>query len=132
MISTKILVIDSHPVYSQKLTEFLTNIPSTDIYLSITGNEALALLQSKNIDLIILSSVLSDKDGLDLCQDIQEKTKFKGKIIIQTGLRDSKERMTVFKKQKNVHAIVTRREKNYLPLQKILNDFMSHTGTVPA
>ena len=123
MMSQKILIIDGHPVYANKMVEFFQELTFEDIYLATTGKQGMDLVQSRNLDLIVLSAILPDKDGLEICKNINEITKGSVKIIVQTGLFAEEKDIKQFKDY-GANDVLVRKEKDLKPLQNAIEELL--------
>ena len=117
----RILIIDGHPVYAHKTIEFLRGLSFTDIQLAKTGNQGIDEIRSKNPDLVILSSMLSDMDSLEACKVIHELTNGFAKIIIQIGLAIEVKMIKQFTDY-GADVVLMRKEKDLQPLQRAIEE----------
>ena len=78
---TNILVIDDHPLVTDGIKTMLAAHAEMLVAASAkTAKEALALLEQRTFDIILLDISLPDGDGLTLCAEIR-KTNKQSKII---------------------------------------------------
>ncbi|VAW13204.1 hypothetical protein MNBD_BACTEROID05-337 [hydrothermal vent metagenome] len=119
MINCKILIIDSHPVYMDKMIGFLRGLTFKDIYSASTGGRGIELVRVENPKLIIMSASLPDMDSLEVCKVIQKQTYGSVKIIVQTGLFVPEESIEQFKKY-GANAVLPRKEKDLTLLQNTI------------
>ena len=78
---TNILVIDDHPLVTDGIKTMLAGHAEMLVAASAkTAKEALALLEQRTFDIILLDISLPDGDGLTLCAEIR-KTNKQSKII---------------------------------------------------
>jgi DNA-binding NarL/FixJ family response regulator len=117
-IPAKILIVDAHPVYSDKMEGFLRGLTYENIDMAKTGQEALAKLHSLDPDLVIMSAMLPDMDAFDLCRKIKERTP-RAKIITQIGLFSGPDDVARFN-QNGADIVLIRKEKDLNPLQAAL------------
>lgn len=68
---TKVMIIDDDPHIRELVGHFL-RIESFDIYEASDGEEALALLKSVRVDLVILDIMMPKMDGWELCRILRE------------------------------------------------------------
>ena len=115
----KILIIDGHPVYTEKIIAFLQGMNFKNIRLALTGQQGLRDARRSFPDLVILSGQLPDMDSQDVCKQIKQIGQSKVRIIIQVGLLTEKEEIDVFKEQ-GADVVLDRKEKDLVPLQKAL------------
>jgi len=118
-----ILLIDAHPVYAQKTISFLKGLTFQDIRLADTGAKGLDEVMLKRPDLVILSATLPDMESLEVCKEITAMTNFFTKIIVQIGLFMEDETIAQFKAN-GAHVILERKEKDLMPLQKAIEEFL--------
>ena len=84
-----ILIIDDHPLVGDGITMMLRDLQDINIMaICKTGNEALAYLEQKKPDIILLDINLPDTDGLELCTIIKKKNKHT-KIIGLTSTNEA-------------------------------------------
>lgn len=89
-----LLIIEDDPVQAQSIIELIGNgdVQSTAVN---TGSAALAILQSKRFDCIVLDLGLPDISGLELIEQIKQQTGlFKIPIIVYTGKELSRQEET--------------------------------------
>lgn len=70
MIDAKIMVIDDDVVESRKIVEKLSAF-SQNVYSISEPDNVIEQLQSKNIDVVLVSTQMSDYDGLRICSQIR-------------------------------------------------------------
>jgi len=119
----RILIIDEHPVYVNKTIGFLQGLTFKDIQLAKTGEQGIKDAQFKKPDLVILSSVLSDMDSLEVCKVIHELTNGSTKIIVQIGLFTEVEIINQFTEY-GADAVLMRKEKDLEPLQRTIEELL--------
>lgn len=124
IMKQKVLVIDCHPVYKDKIIGFLQDVGFEHIYLAQTGEEGLTMKESINPDLVLLSGMLPDMDSLDVCQTIHQSQKKPLKIIVQTGLFTEQERIEQFKLN-GAHEVLLRKEKDFTPLRNAVDSALT-------
>ncbi len=112
----KILIIDAHPVYADKLIAFLKGLTFKKITLIRSGIESIKKIQQEKPDLVILSAMLPDTDSQIICQKITS-LRPSTKVIVQIGLFTDENTIAQFKTN-GANAVIARKEKNLLPLQK--------------
>lgn len=118
-----ILVIDSHPVYIRKLEEFLRRFSFDEIILAPTGYEGLRKAIVHRPPVIIISAVLSDMQGEELCWQLKELAKVKTRIIVLTGLFTDEEDARKMK-CRGADAILMKKEKDLKPLEEAIQRFL--------
>ena len=87
---TRILLVDDHPVVREGLRMFLTSRPQFEVVgEAATPDEALALAQAHQPDVLLLDLDLNGASGLDLLPAILQITPAVRAIVL-TGIRDVK------------------------------------------
>jgi len=71
-LSGQILVVDDEKEIADVLEVYLTN-DGYGVHKFYTGREALACIESTDLDLAILDVMLPDMDGFQICRKIREK-----------------------------------------------------------
>ena len=115
----KTLIIDDNFHFVQWLVNTISNkIPDIKLEnIACNGEEALKIIESKNIDLILLDLQIPKINGIELLQRIQGINLLKiPKIIIISG--DIKY-ITELKQNKNVYNIILKNENEDLIIKKI-------------
>jgi two-component system, NarL family, invasion response regulator UvrY len=69
----RILLVDDHAIVRAGLRRLLAAIPGSDVLEASTGPEALALLQEKRPDLVILDLNLPSIGGLELLRRLSQR-----------------------------------------------------------
>ena len=123
MMNQRILIVDGHPVYVKKVIGFLEGLTFQNIGLAETGRKGLDEIKANVPDLVIISSVLPDMDSLEVCKEIHRMTNAATKIIVQTGLFIDASDIELFKAN-GAHAVLERKEKDLLPLQKAIEELV--------
>lgn len=90
-MSEKILVVDDEHDIADLLEVYLRNENYT-IYKYYSAKEALACIESKEIDLAILDIMLPDINGFSICQKIREKHTYP--IIMLTAKDEETDKIT--------------------------------------
>lgn len=90
-MSEKILVVDDEHDIADLLEVYLQNENYT-IYKYYSAQEALACIESKEIDLAILDIMLPDINGFSICQKIREKHTYP--IIMLTAKDEETDKIT--------------------------------------
>ena len=90
-MSEKILVVDDEHDIADLLEVYLRNENYT-IYKYYSAKEALACIESKEIDLAILDIMLPDINGFSVCQKIREKHTYP--IIMLTAKDEETDKIT--------------------------------------
>ena len=87
MISgSKILIVDDNPEIIEILADFLT-LNNCDIHKALTGQEALKILDKKDVEVVILDVKLPDINGISLLDMIKENRPTTA-VIMATGYYD--------------------------------------------
>lgn len=85
-----VLLVDDYEINLELLEVYLNQSKmSFDIYKAMTGQEALAIVQQHDIDLILLDVMLPDIDGFQICEQLKSMDAYKMiPIIMVTALHD--------------------------------------------
>ena len=83
MSKKSILVVDDDCAILASFSEILTN-HGFHVKTAVTGNEALKILKTEEVDLILLDILLPDAEGTKLLEQIQE-IKPEARTIMITG-----------------------------------------------
>lgn len=67
-----ILVCDDDFSIANSIAEYIKNKFKHEVFVSINREEALNVIHSENIDLLIIDIVLKDDNGIFLAEDIQK------------------------------------------------------------
>ena len=118
----KILIIDGHPVYIHKLAGFLEGLTFKNVALADSGKEGIKKTELIKPDVVILSGMLPDMDSNEVCRKIKEISR-NTRIIVQTGLFTEQESLRKFKED-GADAVLDRKEKDLMPLQELIEEFM--------
>ena len=124
-LTQKILIIDGHPVYINKLDGFLKGLTFSNIVLAKTGQEGIFLIENEKPALVILSGKLPDMDALEVCKTIRRSASPAIKIIVQIGLFADEGTSLSFKKS-GADIVIDRREKDMQPLQEAIEYFLTN------
>ena len=120
----RVLIIDTHPVYTKKTILFLQKLNFQDIHLAETGEKGIAEVKVKTPDLVILSGMLPDQASWTVCREIHQLTYGFTKIIVQIGLFTEQTDIEGFKLH-GANAVLERKEKDLMPLQKAIEEALS-------
>jgi diguanylate cyclase (GGDEF)-like protein len=83
-----ILVVEDNPV-TRKLVRVSLGAAAIEVAEAATGREAIALLQERNVDLILQDLALADMDGFELIQKLKDlKGSELPQVVAFTGLAD--------------------------------------------
>jgi len=90
--SQRILIVEDEPSIRDLLCEVLTDAGHA-VHQAAGGREALARLQSTDVDLVVLDLKMRDLDGLEVCQRIRQEEAASGgstrrTILVVTALTD--------------------------------------------
>ncbi|NNG03030.1 MAG: response regulator [Inquilinus sp.] len=80
-MTASVLVVDDEPNIVLSL-EFLMKQAGFDVRVAHDGETALASIEKKPPDLILLDVMMPRRDGYDVCQTIRSDPKLKGMTII--------------------------------------------------
>ncbi len=123
MNNVKILIIDGHPVYYQKTVGFLKGLTLKDITTASSGQEGLKKVDMLRPDLIMMSAMLPDFDGVDICREIRAIKDYTPKIIVQIGVfYEEKDIDDLY--QSGANKVVLRKEKDFLSLEKAIDELL--------
>lgn len=129
-MNQKILLIDGHPVYVNKMVGFLQGLTFKDIRIAKTGQQGIDEFAAYHPNLVILSSMLQDMDSLQVCKEINEINlsytfidTIGTRIIVQTGLFTENETINQFKAN-GADAVLMRKEKDLRPLQNTIEELL--------
>ncbi len=114
------MIIDSHSVYTGELVSFLQELSFEDIYTAETGEQGLEFVKSGKPNLILLSAVLPDLDGLEICRIVGTLTDQSARIIVQIGLCTEDEMVNQFKAC-GADVVLLRKEKDLEPLHEAID-----------
>lgn len=67
-----ILVCDDDLSIANSIAKYIKNKFKHEVFVSINREEALNVIHSENIDLLIIDIVLKDDNGIFLAEDIQK------------------------------------------------------------
>lgn len=120
----KILVVEGHSVYINKLEGFLKGLTFDNFVLARSGKEGIDLVKTESPDIIIVSSFLPDIDGLDFCRQVCQILEFRIKIIVLCGLFEDEERINRFKEM-GATDVLDKKEKDMSDLQATIEKYLS-------
>ncbi|MDV7338698.1 fused response regulator/phosphatase [Terasakiella sp. A23] len=113
----KILIVDDVAVLRTLIKTCLQKAGYMNLHTAESGDDALAMLEELNPDLIILDIVMPGTDGFEVCRQIRNNPTYAHMpILIQTGMEATQERAEVFEvgandlisKPINVYELVAR------------------------
>lgn len=123
-MNQRILVIDGHPVYGDKMVGFLKGLTFQNIHLVESEEAGIEALKREDYDLILLSSVLPDAEEEELILNVKAAAGESTKMIVQAGLGTSEETVKQFQRN-GADIVLTRREKDLRPLQKAIENILT-------
>src|ERR1700730_14104050 len=82
--SMKVLVVEDEPLMAGFIARGLRD-NSYKVDVAPDGEQAIALVDANNYDLVILDVRLPAKDGLTVCRELRERS-FRGPILMLTAL----------------------------------------------
>jgi two-component system cell cycle response regulator len=89
-----VLLVEDNEIDARIIRSHLKDMPLR-LETAKTGSEAISLIRSDKIDLILLDILLPDMTGFEICQSLKEIDKnFDAPIIIVTCLHDLESRIT--------------------------------------
>lgn len=82
----KILIVDDEPQNTEIMREILSFHPKYEYRVAMSGEQALAVLESYFPDIILLDIMMPGMDGYEVCRRVREKRKHKfSKILMVSG-----------------------------------------------
>jgi signal transduction histidine kinase len=82
----KILIVDDEPQNTEIMREILSFHPKYEYRVAMSGEQALAILDSYFPDIILLDIMMPGMDGYEVCRRVREKRKHKfSKILMISG-----------------------------------------------
>jgi len=86
----RILLVDDHALFRESVARLLQAEPGFEVVADCSsGNEALRILKSKDVDIVLLDLDLGPERGGDFLESLQTES-FKGKILLVTaGVNES-------------------------------------------
>ena len=80
---SNILVVDSSKLARALTKKTVKNInPDHEVLLASTVAEAATILKSKTVDMLVTSLVLSDGDGIELCQYVRKNHRYIPVLVV--------------------------------------------------
>lgn len=123
LMNHSIVLIDSHPVYINKLQGFFESLTFQNVFLASNRAVTLEVIQSKQIDLVVISAVLSDCDSKEICSMIRHKSA-STKIIMLHGLFLEDVLNTVVS-DGLVDVLLPKKEKDFDPLKNAVLELLN-------
>lgn len=90
----KVLIVDDDP-YIRELVKILLKDEGFDVYEAGNGLEALAEIDKRKVDMVILDIMMPKMDGWELCKQLREDYDFP--ILMLTAKAETKEKVKGFK-----------------------------------
>ncbi|MBI4389538.1 MAG: response regulator [Nitrospinae bacterium] len=87
----RILVVDDLNVMKRLMTQFLNNMGFEKVLQADNARDALAILKTEKVDLIISDWMMPDVDGLMFLKEIRSDEKLKDLPFLMVTLLDQKE-----------------------------------------
>ncbi len=128
------LILDDDPMVAEFNRRYLNEVEGFELVaIAKSFNEAMAVIKTENIDLLLLDIYMAGKSGLELLQHIRKNDKWKIDVILVTAADDVDSIQTAlrygavdyiikpFEFERFNQALTTYREKNHL--LKKLNSF---------
>ncbi|WP_291844272.1 fused response regulator/phosphatase [Maricaulis sp.] len=91
-----ILVVDDLRSSRLLIGAVLNSAGFANLHFASDGVEAVALLETTPIDMVVLDIVMPQMDGFEVCRQARERLSLDIPILIQTGLQDADQRATAF------------------------------------
>ena len=87
----KILVIDDSLLYLSMVNKYLNEIPKvSEIILCSNPNEVMGIVETKNIDIIIMDVIMPGISGFELLESLRSEKRYDDiPIIMFTSLNDT-------------------------------------------
>ncbi|GGH77647.1 DNA-binding response OmpR family regulator [Pullulanibacillus pueri] len=92
---TKILIVDDDPYIRELIGVFLRQ-EGFDIHEASDGEEALSVLESIKVDLVILDIMMPNMDGWELCQEIRRYYDEELPLLMLTAKGETKQKVKGF------------------------------------
>src|SRR5699024_11141797 len=89
----KIIVVDDDR-HIRELVKLLLKNEGSDVFEATDGTESLYLLESTQVKLMVLDSMVPNMDGWALCQEI--RTIYEFPILMLTAKRDTEDKLKGF------------------------------------
>ncbi|MBI5427848.1 MAG: response regulator [Nitrospinae bacterium] len=87
----RILVVDDLNVMKRLMTQFLNNMGFENVLQADNARDALVILKSEKVDLVISDWMMPDVDGLMFLKEIRNDEKLKDLPFLMVTLLDQKE-----------------------------------------
>jgi CheY-like chemotaxis protein len=84
MSEKKVLIIDDDPNVSEVIEGYLEDLVAIKTFASNNPNEAIELIASEEIDLVVTDIIMPEINGIDLAQHIRDKFP-QVKILVFSG-----------------------------------------------
>ncbi|MCL7746215.1 response regulator [Halalkalibacter alkaliphilus] len=123
----KVLILDDDPMVAEFNKRYLQEVEGFELVdIAKSYNEALEVINHKEVDLLLLDIYMAGKNGLELLQQIRKKDKWKIDVILVTAADDVDSIQTAlrygavdyiikpFEFERFNQALTTYREKNHL------------------
>lgn len=85
----KILIIDDSEQDRKIMGRILTQNGYTDILYAENGEEGIQLANEQDPFIVIIDTILPEKDGFEICKELKNNPKLKCKAILLTGHVDA-------------------------------------------
>ncbi len=121
-LNPKVLVIDAHPVYIDKMEGFLKGLAFHQVRMAISIKEGRKIAQEFQPDIVLLSDMYPDGESLDLLAELKQSCK-NVKAIVQTGLFAEEDQIEAFRSA-GAQFVIMRKEKDLAPLEDALNSIV--------
>ena len=93
IIDNKILVVDDAAINREIISGFLKSAGYSNIEFAVDGLDAMAKLEDKDVDLMILDLLMPNMNGMDVIKTVRANDELKQlPILVQTAISDPEER----------------------------------------
>lgn len=89
----KILVVDDLQVMKRLMRQYLNDMGFQNVLEAGNGSDALLILKTEKVDLIISDWMMPDMDGLMLLKEVRKDDALKGIPFLMVTLLDQKEKI---------------------------------------
>ncbi len=87
-MNKRVLIITDNNSDRHLISRILATNGYKDISFAQNGKQGMAMVSINNADVVVVDANLADMRGFEVCRQIKAMKKFKGKIILITGIID--------------------------------------------